>query len=503
MSSRLSSVLVVLGLTAVTGYSQIIGFPFPGSRYPGGGGGGSPFPGGGRRTRAEQGPVQTIDGTLRKISSVELVMESDDQLVTTIALSNSTHYYLQASDATGRGNNAPSSTAKRVDFQPGDVISVDATQDDNSRYHATKVILVKTAKQAEGTTPAKTTDSRPDSSLGGSGSDEDHPRLKRPGQPDASNAPPQNSPASASPSSNDSDQPTLKRSSSRASSTSPDNAPQSASASRPSIHADDVGGVTRLPDAPVVDNREGSPSRRADRSDDPVIENAREAAFSFVETLPNYVVKQFTTRYGTEAAQGGKTSWRAIDTVTADVVSEQGRESYKNVLVNGKAPREAVEKTGAWSTGEYASLLQDILSPETDADFHGQRSTTIAARAAYRYDLSVQKANSHWHVTAASETYVPEYTGAIWIDKQNYRVLRIELAAQKLPKTFLLDTVESAVDYDYVQIGDGKFLLPAHSEALSCDRGTSYCTRNVIDFRNYRKFSAETSITFDADKADK
>ena len=64
------------------------------------------------------------------------------------------------------------------------------------------------------------------------------------------------------------------------------------------------------------------------------------------------MVKQYTTRYATTAARGGRTSWQAIDTVTADVVSEDGKESYKNVLVNGRAPREAVEKTGAWSTGE-------------------------------------------------------------------------------------------------------------------------------------------------------
>ena len=49
-------------------------------------------------------------------------------------------------------------------------------------------------------------------------------------------------------------------------------------------------------------------------------------------------------------------------------------------------------------------------------------------------------------------------------------------------------------------IGDQKFLLPAHSEALSCIRGTAECTRNVIDFRNYRKFGADTSIKFETDK---
>ena len=101
-----------------------------------------------------------------------------------------------------------------------------------------------------------------------------------------------------------------------------------------------------------------------------------------------------------------------------------------------------------------------------------------------------------WHVYASSDSYVPGYTGSIWIDKENFRVLRIEMSAVDMPKSFALDAVESAVDYDYVLIGDHKALLPVHSEALSCVRGTSECTRNVIEFRNYKKFGADTSITF-------
>jgi hypothetical protein len=263
-----------------------------------------------------------------------------------------------------------------------------------------------------------------------------------------------------------------------------------------------VNGVTRSPDAPLVDTGAaggGGLDRPTFRSSgDPIIDNAREAAFSFAETLPNYVVKQFTTRFATEAARGGQTSWRALDTVSADVVSEGGKETYKNILVNGRAPKDAVEKTGSWSTGEYSSVLLDILSPATEADFHNKRSTTIVNRAAWRYDFSVDRPNSHWHVYASAQSYNPDYIGAIWIDKENSRVLRIELAARNMPRAFPLDTVESSVDYDYVLIGEAKFLLPVHSEALSCERGTSGCTRNSIDFRNYKKFSADTSITFDA-----
>ncbi len=233
---------------------------------------------------------------------------------------------------------------------------------------------------------------------------------------------------------------------------------------------------------------------------DQVIAQARDEAFTFSETLPNYVVKQYTTRYVTTGVRGDRTSWQVIDTVTADVVFEDGKESYKNVLVNGKPPREALEKTGAWSTGEFSSAMQDILSPATDADFRNKRLTTIVNRPAFRYDFTVDPRNSHWNMRTERETYSPGYSGAIWFDQRSSRVLRIESSAEKIPQAFPLDRVESAIEYDFVPIGTVQYLLPVHSEALSCRRGTGECTRNVIDFRNYRRFGAETNIKFGSDK---
>lgn len=307
--------------------------------------------------------------------------------------------------------------------------------------------------------------------------------------------------------------PVLRRGSARVDRTPPAGADSDtvASSARPSIKAEDANGVTRLPPPVVV----GPPETRAYSDDsvaparlstagqgtgDPVILAAREAAFNFTESLPNYVVKQYTTRYATDVARGNHTSWQALDVVTADVVSEGGKESYKNILVNGKPPRDSIEKTGSWSTGEFVTILMNLLAPQTDADFHNKRSTTIVNRAAFKYDFSVEQANSNWQITASSDSYRPAYTGTIWIDKENSRVLRIEMSAKNMPRAFPLDTVESALDYDYVMISEQKFLLPAHSETLSCTRGSSDCSRNVIEFRNYRKFNSDSTIRFDTDK---
>jgi hypothetical protein len=56
--------------------------------------------------------------------------------------------------------------------------------------------------------------------------------------------------------------------------------------------------------------------------------------------------------------------------------------------------------------------------------------------------------------------------------------------------------VESATDYEFVRFADRQFLVPVHAETLSCERGTDNCGRNTIDFRNYHKYSGESSIIF-------
>jgi hypothetical protein len=46
-------------------------------------------------------------------------------------------------------------------------------------------------------------------------------------------------------------------------------------------------------------------------------------------------------------------------------------------------------------------------------------------------------------------------------------------------------------------LGDAhQYLLPVHSESLSCQRGTDMCSLNKIDFRNYRKYTGESTIKF-------
>jgi hypothetical protein len=550
-TSLMAVVLIAVALLAGSlGFGQIV-FPGGGGGYPGGRRGGG-YPGGGRQQNPQAGNQDnstTFTGILRKIEAKDVIVEADDQTITTISTGGSTKYI-----------GASGGNAKIGDFQPGDHVKVSANQDNKNVYHAQRVTLMTEGTSDEHSIasvaaddPSKPLPGGPRGDSSASSSDKssgnrsessaDHPTLRRATRSsDDSGTSASSSSRSSSSDDNDPDRPRLRRADSGSNDTVSNSSPPS---NAPAASPNSVGSETVRPrtrravsgaddgspkaeiapgdsatiatpapqgsggdsDRPQLRRSSPEPDPRPSirsggtlqpaSNGDPFIDETRDAAFSFTETLPNYVVKQYTTRYATVPTRGGKANWQIQDKVTADVIEENGTEKYKNILVNGKPPVRDVEKTGSWSRGEFSSMQLDVLSPVTSADFHDKRATTIVNRAAFRYEFSVEQRNSHWHMESSGQSYQPGYTGSIWIDKENHRVLRIEMSAQNIPRDFPLDQVESAVDYDYVLIGDGKYLLPTHSDSLSCAHGANNCTRNAIEFRDYKKFTADTNITFD------
>jgi hypothetical protein len=199
-----------------------------------------------------------------------------------------------------------------------------------------------------------------------------------------------------------------------------------------------------------------------------------------------------TTRYQSETRTP---SWSAMDVVSAEVVYENGKESYRNIKINNKLINKPMDQIpGSSSRGEFGSTLRDLFSPATAADFRYRRDSIAAGLPSAVYDFSVERKNSHWETRIGGQSIFPAYKGSVWIDKKSMRVLRIEMQARSIPEEFPLNTVEWVVDYEFVRIGTAQFLLPVHAENLSCWRGSFTCARNTIDFRNYRKFTSESQI---------
>ncbi len=78
-------------------------------------------------------------------------------------------------------------------------------------------------------------------------------------------------------------------------------------------------------------------------------------------------------------------------------------------------------------------------------------------------------------------------------------ILKVTLEAENVPPSFPISQATTALDYDYVKIGDQTHLLPLKAEIRM--RTAKLLTRNLVEFHLYRKFGADTSITFDTPEA--
>lgn len=439
-----------------------IGAPHPGGYPPGrypperSPGSGIPRP---RRKQSKTTPekeapeqLQNVTGTLQKIDENFIVLEAQDTRVLTLKRTEKTKF------------SGDSGEAKASEFKPGDRLLVETRQDENGYLYAVNVILQKRAAAAEPATQAPAPEAAPAAT------------------------PPATATPKAPPAAADDNEgpPKLRRGWSKDRKPSP---PEAATnrppASRP------VSEVRVEPDGTAIE-------QPAEQPKDPVLEKARAAAASFVESLPNYVCQELIARF---VNTSHTVNWQPQDVVSAELVYEDGREHYRNIAINNKpTKKEMQELPGAWSTGEFGTVLADLFSVATAAEFTSRGESKAAGRAAVVYDFQVEQEHSHWRVMAPSQFVQPSYKGSIWIDKSTGGILRVEMQARRIPREFPLDKVESTVDYQYVRFGERQFLMPVHAEILSCQRGTSVCSRNKIDFRNYHKYSSESDVTFDKPK---
>ena len=86
------------------------------------------------------------------------------------------------------------------------------------------------------------------------------------------------------------------------------------------------------------------------------------------------------------------------------------------------------------------------------------------------------------------------YSGSVWIDTESKYVLRIEESSNEIPAGFPVTLSENAVEYDWATIGGQRYLLPVRAEVLLGRDSQRVYSRNVIEFRDYRKFEGKIKL---------
>ena len=225
-----------------------------------------------------------------------------------------------------------------------------------------------------------------------------------------------------------------------------------------------------------------------------VLADATEHALNHEKTLPNFICLQTTRRF---EDLSGSSGWRPIDIIVERLTYFEHREDYKVIELNGIPASISHEQLrGASSSGEFGSIMKAIFAPDTETEFEWQNWFTLRGRKAHVYAYRVLQAKSSYHIKVPEQNLdlVTGYHGLIFIDDRDHFVHRITLHPDRIPTSFPIQEISLALDYEYMRIGDGDYLLPLQFELRS--REGKVLVKNDVDYDGYRKFSADSSITF-------
>ena len=234
-----------------------------------------------------------------------------------------------------------------------------------------------------------------------------------------------------------------------------------------------------------------------------VLTKAREATLAALDEMPDFVVKQLVAR---SYAYAKTNNFQSSDklTVAVSYSSDKG-EDYKVLAINGipqaeeKGQANYMKVGGTTSAGEFVTILASIFKPESKTEFKAVDTDVLRGRRAIVYEYSVKRLNSKQVITSVDlipQSTVSGYRGKIWVDRENARILRVEQEATEIPDDFPVRAASREIDYDWVAIGETKYLLPLASDVrlTSRRRDQLFESRNQIRFRNYQKYGTEVKI---------
>lgn len=229
-----------------------------------------------------------------------------------------------------------------------------------------------------------------------------------------------------------------------------------------------------------------------------ILADAAEFALNHEQSLPNFLCTQTTQRF---IDYTGKSGFRPVDLIVERLTYFEHKEEYKVFEINGLPSNLSHHDVGGTtSSGEFGSILKGIFWPQSNTQFAWERFYTLRGRRMHVYSYRVPVTQSDYHIVVPMKKLdlVTSYHGLVFIDERTHSVHRITLHPDNIPANFPVQEVDLVLDYEYTRIGSADYLLPLEFELRS--REGARLVKNDVTYDAYRKFDADTSISFGSDK---
>src|SRR4051812_35759109 len=225
-----------------------------------------------------------------------------------------------------------------------------------------------------------------------------------------------------------------------------------------------------------------------------IVRETQEISLNYSRSLPDFFCTEVIRRL-----DDSRGSLALRDTLEIKLTYFEGKEDYRVLSVNGRATSRGLDDVGgSTSRGEFASMLNSIFIGQSKAVLQWDHWTTVRGRDAHVFKFAIKPENSsyvlqfRYATRFGPQTQIVGQHGFVYIDRETNQVLRIISDADGIPGSFPIRASSTVLDYDFVDVGGRRFLLPLRADIRSIS--SNLRTRNMIEFHGYRKFSGESTI---------
>jgi len=230
-----------------------------------------------------------------------------------------------------------------------------------------------------------------------------------------------------------------------------------------------------------------------------LLDKSRHETLAAAAEMPDFVVRQQIQRSYAYAGTGNYTENDRL--VVAVSYSEAEGQKNKILTVNGVLQDNS--RSDLWpgvggytSIGEFVGFLSGVFKTESETRFSLLTTDLVRGRRSivWQYEIDAAKATYRIQSGLTQRVVSAGYKGKIWIDRENARVLRLEMEAIQIPSDYPVKSVHRIIEYDWVRIpGENTYLLPISADVrlVSQEPKILVESRNRSQFRNYQKYGTD------------
>jgi hypothetical protein len=224
-----------------------------------------------------------------------------------------------------------------------------------------------------------------------------------------------------------------------------------------------------------------------------IIAALRKSAMRYQGQLPDFVCTKVTTRSVDPTGTGQHLKPR--DVLEEHVAFSGGRAVYTLLKVDNKPTKKRHGNIGGMSEdGLLAMALVPayLFGPRAPVSFDWKRWDIVDGKPAHVIEYQVQPSVTNY--PDGRTPFLLGFYGSAWVSASDNSLIRLE-EHDDGPVGYPIQNGGNTMDFAAVNISGTSFLLPVRGATYGRIGKASW--RNDMEFTNYGKFQAETSIKFE------